>query len=114
MAVAPLIVNLAEIDEADGFAKVHGWDGQGGSTDFLTKYFKKLPDPHRFGFLIELCIATTALSDEGRKDWAKALGVDLKPVRKTMEEWFAKEDSEAEQKSAPAEGKAPKITKGKK
>jgi len=110
LAVEPLIFNLADIEESDAFAKAHGWEakktGPGAevkSADFIRKYFKNLPDPHRFGFLIELCIATAPEID-ARKTWAKALGVDLKPVRKAMEDAFSKEDKAESERAEIAQG----------
>jgi len=46
--------------------------------------------------------------------WLITKGYPSMKVEKNGARWLANVDLAAEQKSAPAEGKAPKITKGKK
>lgn len=106
LLVDPLIVSLEEIGEAKIVAGRHGRDVDAKivPVEFLRKYFKKLPENQRFGFLVELCIAMMPISSEGLRAWAKALGTDLKEVRKAIQKRHQEEDAAAVETAEVTEG----------
>ncbi len=102
LAVAALLAVTDEHGDTDQVATRHGLAG----IDDLTKLAKKMPVADKVAFTVELLI--TLYADQTRPPvlpaWGKAFGVDLKAVKKTVDDRIAAEQKSAADKAEIADG----------
>lgn len=102
LAVAALLAVTDEHGDADQVAARHGLTGMDG----LEKLVKKMPVPDLVAFTVELLLTFYVAEVRPRvlPGWARVFGVDLKSVKKAVDDRIAGEEMAAAQKSEIADG----------
>jgi ParB/RepB/Spo0J family partition protein len=90
LVVQSQVAHLWDIGAAEPLAKSYGWEEKERADVYLLSYLDELATiEHKIGYLLGLMFFGRPLVPERRAAWAKALGVDLKVVRKKAEMEFA-------------------------
>jgi ParB/RepB/Spo0J family partition protein len=105
LAIGSLVVAVDALGDPTEIADRHG-AGAGDPAARMIKAAAKMTLPEQISFAVELMIAICGEADRELMvaKWAKALGVDLKGVRKDVETAIAAEDAAAAAAAAVANG----------